>query len=235
MNFSPTAAFHALVAGAMLWLVLGWLGSRLQIRRRPRTTQLVFGVVAVALLFLPLGGNSLWSRAFSVYPNPSLPMLGLLCAALWQRLLGLAIFRPADWRATWVAGAVAGTALYLNPLVFGSVDLYYWGWERDTAPWVLAALATGFLIRGNRLGVLLLAGLMAYAVTALESHNCWDYVMDPIYWLASLAALGLSAFRAARRRFDALRSTRDDPSPAILPAHRTPPSPAALERLDAID
>jgi len=51
----------------------------------------------------------------------------------------------------------------------------------------------GFLAWGNRFGVVLLSALLAYALTALESRNCWDYVMDPFFWLISLGILVVRA------------------------------------------
>ena len=78
-------------------------------------------------------------------------------------------------------------------MLFGSLDLYYWGWDREGAGWCLAALAVVFLARGNRFGVLLLAALLAHGVDALESANCWDYVIDPFYWLIGV---GVTATRS---------------------------------------
>jgi len=193
MNLALVPVFYALISVATLWLALLWC-TRSKPGRRPRFMRVMFGATTVLLLFVPFGGLPLWSRAFSFYPNPSLPMLGIVCAALWQRLLGISVFKPADWRATWVFGAVAGSVLYLHPMVFGAVDLYYWGWERESATWTLAALAVVVLACGNRLGVLLLAALLAHAVNALESQNCWDYVMDPIYWLIGLGVMAKRAF-----------------------------------------
>jgi hypothetical protein len=89
--------------------------------------------------------------------------------------------------------AFAGSALYLHPMFLGAVDLYYWGWERTWAVWGLAAMAGVLLLWGNRLGVLFLAALIAYAVNALESQNCWDYIMDPFYWLISVGVVGTRA------------------------------------------
>jgi len=149
----------------------------------------IVGAGTVGLLIVPLSGLPLWNRAFSLFPNPSLPLLGIVCSALWQRLPGMTVFNRADWRAIWTFGAAAGTALYLHPVIFGSVDLYYWGWDRERAVCLLAVLTVGLLGWGNRLGVLLLAALLGYALNALESQNCWDYVMDPIYWLMSVSVV----------------------------------------------
>jgi hypothetical protein len=50
--------------------------------------------------------------------------------------------------------------------------------------------------------VLLVAALVAFALGALESSNCWDYVVDPIYWLASIVVIvrrGAIAWWTGRR------------------------------------
>ena len=194
MNIALVPVFYALIAIATLWLALLWC-ARLKASRRTRILKVLLGATTVWLLFVPFGGLPLWSRAFSFYPNPSLPLLGVICAALWQRLLGITVFKPADWRGVWVFGATAGTVLYLHPMIFGGVDLYYWGWDRELAVWGLAAVAVVFLAIGSRLGVLLLAALVAFSLNALESQNCWDYIMDPFYWLISLGVAGKRALR----------------------------------------
>ena len=200
MSFSLVPIFYAVVAIATLWLGLLWC-TRFDAIRRPRLVPVLIGVVTIWVLLVPLSGLPLWSRAFSFHPNPSLPLLGIVGAALCQRLFGVAVFKPADWRAVWVFGVTAGSLLYLHPIVFGAVDLYFWGWDRDTAIWVLAALAMVLIATGSRLGVLLLAALIAYAVNALESQNCWDYVMDPLYWLISIAVIAVRLFTLACRRW----------------------------------
>jgi hypothetical protein len=189
MNLYLVPVFYAAIAIATLWLALLWC-ARLKPSRRTRIVKVLIGATTVWLLFVPFGGLPLWSRAFSFHPNPSLPLLGIVCAALCQRLLGIAVFKCGDWRATWWFGVIAGSLLYLNPMIFGSVDLYYWGWDRQTAVWSLAAIAVALFAIGSRLGILVLAALIAYSVNALESQNCWDYIMDPFYWLISMAVVG---------------------------------------------
>lgn len=208
MSFPLITAICALVTGAMMWLALLWLSSRLKMNRRRAGVKALFGMAAVGLLFVPIGELPLWSRVFSFYPNPSLPMLGLVCAALWQRLLGIEVLKPADWTAAWAFGALAGSLLYFHTIFGGGADLYYWGWERDVAAWTLAALAAGFLAWGNRFGVLLIAALMAYGVNALESRNGWDYAMDPFYWILSLAVLGNDLRARVSRRLSGLKPAR---------------------------
>jgi len=216
MNEFLVPAFYAFVAGAALWLALLWTSTRWRkIIRRRRSSQLAFGVTTVLLLFVPIGGVPLWNRAFSFYPNPSLPMLGIVCAALWQRWFGLPVFKRSDWTAIWAFGAVAGTALYLHPMLFGAADLYYWGWDRGAAVWTLAGLTVALLAGGSRLGVLLLAALIAYAVTALESRNAWDYLVDPFYWLISLGVGASRLVAGTFRRVEAWLVRRPAGVPAV--------------------
>ncbi len=176
------------------------VGSALAPVPRVRLWRAACGLATVVLLFVPLGGLSLWNWLFSFCPNPSVPLLGLIVVALWSRLGGVAWFRPADWRAATGFGAVAGSALYLNSLLFPFADLYYWGWHHEIAVWALAAVALPALAWGNRAGVLMLASLMAYELETLESHNAWDYLVDPFYWLLSVGGVamhGLARLRAA--------------------------------------
>jgi hypothetical protein len=208
------STYYSLVLVAAIWLLLLWVGTRRHGGTCRRWVKLGFGCAAVLLLFFPVGGLQLWSWTFGLCPNPSFPLLGIICAGLWQRLFGLEVFKPADWNATWVFGAVAGSAIYLHPMVVGSLDLYYWGWEHAISACGLAALAITFLARGNRLGVLFLGALIGYSLRALESENAWDYLVDPIYWVVSSAvvvgqiiARALAARREAKLRLPARAST----------------------------
>lgn len=190
MNHPFSFPLVAVAAIATLWLAFLWLWPRCAHSPRPGVVpKLIAGVATVLLLFVPVGGSPLWSRVFSFYPTPSLPMLGVISAALWLRLFNLPVFSRGDWSAIWLFGAIGGSALYLHPMIFGGVDLYYWGWDRAVAAGTVSGLAIGLLARGNRLGVLLFAALLGYALNALESQNCWDYVMDPFFWIVSAGVL----------------------------------------------
>lgn len=200
MNGGIDPLFYGTACGAALWLLLLWVGTRWRWPRRQRKVRVGGAVATALLLFVPCGGLPLWNWLFSFCPNPSLPLLGLICAALWSRLGGVALFKPADWRAAVGFGAIAGTLLYLNSLFLPVVDLYYWGWHHEVAVWGLAALALPALAWGNRTGVLILAALIAYELETLESHNAWDYVVDPFYWLISVGVVigwGLRRLRTA--------------------------------------
>jgi hypothetical protein len=195
-----TTLYLAVVAAAF-WLCFLWLLPRRTGRHGDHTavTKSLVGVLSVVLLLFPFNGVALWRQLHWLMPHPSLPLIGLICAALAERLFRTAVFKRSDWTAIWVFGAVAGTALYLHYVVASGVDFYYWGWERGVSALVLGGTAVGYLILGNRLGVLLLVALLAYAFLAFDSHNCWDYVIDPFYWLASLVGVAVRLRRLRTR------------------------------------
>jgi hypothetical protein len=210
------AVLQSIAIGAAMWLVvLSLWPRRRQARQRCATVTVLAGLVALLALLLPLGGPPLWLRAWSFYSNPSLPMLGLVGAALSRRVLGLTLLRGADWLGVWLFGVVAGSTLYLHPLLGTDLDLYFWGWDRTGAAFALATVAVSLLAFGHRLGVLLLVALIAFAITTLESRNCWDYVVDPFYWLLSLGMLTARGITFAHRRYT--RSTVGTQVVEILP------------------
>jgi hypothetical protein len=199
MNHDPIRIFYLIAFVAMVWWFLLAGVARFKRSKSGALLKLGLGAGAIIASFLPIGGLPLWQTAFGVWANPSLPLLGLVCAGLGQRLFGITWLQPADRRATWLFGAVAGTVIYLHTMVFGGMDLYYWGWVRPVSVGGLALTAIVFLAFGSRVGVLLLAALAAYALGVLESPNCWDYVVDPFYWLAGLGVALRETIRRGRK------------------------------------
>jgi hypothetical protein len=111
-----------------------------------------------------------------------------------------------------VFGAFAGLMLYPAALGVGSIDPYEWGWYRSPL-FVMVGLLTGWLIwTRNRFGLLLLAAVAAFHLRLGESSNYWDYLVDPVYWFASLVALGRRVAGARSARSVRLQPDRD-PSP----------------------
>jgi hypothetical protein len=214
MMLSLSASLYAFASIAILWLAVLWVCSRLNRSRRLSVgTKIAVGAATSLLLLLPISGVPLWMRVFSFHPNPSVPLLGIALGGLWFRLFGGALFQPRDWHAIWIFGAVAGSVLYLHPMMFGTVDLYFWGWDRTVSAWSVGGVAIAFLGCGSRLGILLLGALLAYRLTALESLNCWDYVMDPIYWMISNAVLAVRGILAGLRRIEWIAPRPDSEEP----------------------
>jgi hypothetical protein len=198
----------------VLWLALLKIFTRTDGPLLRRSMKIALGLSAVAISFVPIDGLALWRWAFGIWPNPSLPLLGIVGISLARRLFGWNGLSATDRRALWIFGAVAGTILYLHSAFLGGVDLYYWGWDRVVSVSVLAAIAIAFVAMGNRSGILILTALVASQFGVLESANHWDYVIDPIYWLISVGVCvrALAIWGWTRRR--KLPTTDELPVPA---------------------
>lgn len=176
---------------------------------------LVAGAAALAATCFPWFGHALpfWSASLS--SNFSVTMVALLIIGILDRAGLHGVFRPREWKAAWIFGAVASLLLYPSALGLGpqNFDAYALGW-----PWLFwaqslvlfggAGLSAALLIwRGNRLGYVLGLALLGYAIGFQESENLWDYLLDPVYGAVSL----LVVFAWLTRRF-ILRSPKSDPA-----------------------
>ncbi len=201
MSNLPTTLLHPLALAGVLWLVLIWTVGKVCGRPATRRLKGWLGPLAVALLFVPVGPVSLGRWVESFYPNPSLLGIAFVAALLWRSLTQRDLLRPTDLRALLTIAAVAGSILYLNPLWGRAADFYYFGWRSGPAIWTITALALFLLAVGNRSGVVLTAALAAFATSALESDNAWDYVVDPVIWVISLGVITVRTGAALRRRW----------------------------------
>jgi hypothetical protein len=186
MNHGMEPILGGLVSGGAVCLGLLWLGERLRAGPLPRSIKWACVIITIGVMWIPLRGVPLWNWVFTFCPNPSLPLVGVVAVALARHLGEMRLLQPREWRTLWVFGAVAGTLLYLHPLLPSGSDPYYWGWHHAVSVWALAGLALAAFATGNRTGFLFLAALIAYELQVLESPNGWDYLVDPFYWMLSL-------------------------------------------------
>ena len=154
-------------------------------------------VVSAAAVWFPWFGHPLpfWSASLSA--NFSVIMVALLVVGILDRARGTVVFRPADWHAAWIFGAVASILLYPSELGLGprNFDAYALGW-----PWLFwgqslwifggAGFVAALLIwRGNRFGYVVFLAMLGSAAGFQESDNFWDYLLDPVYATVSLLAV----------------------------------------------
>jgi len=136
------------------------------------------------------------------------PLFVLLLASLVERAGGPAVFRRREWHTAWVFGTTSALLLYPSALGLGLpwFDSYALGW-----PWLdwkmslvlfgAVALAAAVLLwRGNRFGWIPALASATYLARLQESHNFWDYLVDPLYAAASLLAVTRMVARRLLRR-----------------------------------
>jgi hypothetical protein len=152
------------------------------------------GLIALGVLLIPIDRIALARWVASLSPSFSVPLTGLLAITAWERAFARPVFSSRDRSAAWTFGTVGGLLLYPFALGVSRIDPYAWGWSASPL-FVVIGVLTGWLIwRGNRFGFLLLLAVVSFRLQMFESTNYWDYLLDPIYCLASLVMLGRRAY-----------------------------------------
>jgi len=146
-------------------------------------------LVAAGIAFIPVGGLPIGRWLLGLNLGFSLPFLALM-ANLWvSPLLGRPLLdAPAVRAAVWF-GAVAGTVLYPCAVGLGSFDPYVLGWRSPGIGTLAGGLGAVLVLRRNAFGAVLLASGLLWQSGLLESDNAWDALVDPVYWLLSMANL----------------------------------------------
>lgn len=153
--------------------------------RGPRWLPVAAGLLsAVPIAGLPIGR---WLHGFNA--AFSIPFVVLLADHAVAPLMRRPFLDKAAKRAAVWFGMVAGLLLYPAALGWGPVDPYELGWRSPGVAAVAAVVGAGLVLVGNRFGIVLLLAGGLWQMGCLESDNAWDYLVDPIYGLASVANL----------------------------------------------
>jgi hypothetical protein len=167
---------------------------------------LALGLIALAIVLMPVGDLPLARWLIGFNANFSIP----LTAILFSRVVGTAFgIRLLDERALlicWIFSLIAGAALYPMALGLGRMDPYTAGWGFSWL-FVLAFSVTAVLLAmKNRFAIVLMAAILAYNLRLLESTNLWDYLIDPL--LVVVSCIGLGWEIGARRKAQGIRIRR---------------------------
>ncbi len=181
------SAFAPLTALSMLILSLALTSVLLPVSRLSAVWKLAIFVVIATLVLLPIADYPGWYYIRSFCGDPSVTALLTYTALLLQQFFSLPLYRSTELALLrWLL--IAMTAL-LYPFALGLTmfDSYGLGYSN---PWLLAVLfilALFFWLRKYYfLAVIITAAVIAYTLQLLESHNLWDYLIDPLFLVVML-------------------------------------------------
>lgn len=187
-NTAPPWTMSFVPVILLTWFALGWLLRSQRFCSRG-LCHCAVAAVSVGVGVLPIGGLPVggWFAAF--VPGLSLPMLALLVDGIYRHAGGSG-WLPSTQRLTiFIFAALAGFALYPSALGWGRFDVYTLGWNFSPLTVAVGTLAIWFIWRGNRFSLVLVLALFAWQWGLMESRNLWDYLVDPVLFLLSVAAL----------------------------------------------
>ncbi len=156
---------------------------------------------SAVLVSLPVGGLPAGRWLISLFPNPSIPLTGLLFSWVLKRSFQVVSLDTRALRTCFLFSIMAGVALYPMALGVGPFDPYSAGWHFSWLFVSLLAITLGMIFMKNRFSIVLLSTILAYDFHLLESGNLWDYLIDPILVLISIGGLISQMAKGRRSRF----------------------------------
>jgi hypothetical protein len=97
--------------------------------------------------------------------------------------------------------AILGLVLYPASLGLLPWDSYRMGFHGVWLPVALIVIAAAAAAMGSvAVPLWIAAAAAAWQLGLFASSNLWDYVIDPVVWIASLVVLTVAAVRRIKRR-----------------------------------
>jgi len=159
--------------------------------RSPKGWGTILAIASVSglLVILPIGGLPVGRWLISLYANPSIPITALLFSRIMENSFQMKLLDHSAIRTCRIFSLVAGAALYPMALGVGAFDPYSAGWHFSWLFVLLLVMTLVLIFLNNRFSVVLLATILAYNLHLLESGNLWDYLVDPVLVIISMAGL----------------------------------------------
>ena len=153
-------------------------------------------LVSSVVVILPIGDLLGGRWLFSLFPNPSIPLIALLFSWVLKNAFQLDLLDIKAIQTCRGFSLLAGAALYPMAMGVGAFDPYDAGWHFSWLFVILLCVTLLLLFFKNRFSVVLLATILAYDLHLLESGNLWDYLVDPILVLVAIVGLIVRMFTA---------------------------------------
>jgi hypothetical protein len=144
------------------------------------------------LAWLPLAGSSGWLWLEGLLGDLSITTLLLLASFISRRLLDQPLFDRREAIALYGLLLVAGLILYPATLGLTQGDPYRFGFTTALPLLLLLLAALFWYCRLTATALLLCSIVLAGEGGLLSSRNSWDYLLDPLVWLAAPVMLMLN-------------------------------------------
>lgn len=158
-----------------------------RVSNRQRT---LLGLVAAILLLVPLGALPAAAYVRGMIGDLSITSVVLLLGVVLRSMCGWPAQNRQERMLLLSGIAVAAVILYPMALGWGYVDPYRLGYG---APWMLGVLfllaVTAWWGRYPQPALCIALAVLAWGLGWYESTNLWDYLLDPLLALYSIASL----------------------------------------------
>lgn len=148
-------------------------------------------IIVVLVTLVPLQVTSIYRWVQGAAGELSIVTLILLAGFISRRLSGREIISYHARRHLYFLVLLTGFLLYPATLGLSAYDPYRAGFGL-VLPLLLIALALLYwVLRQHQLAIILLIVVIAWKLEIMTSLNTWDYLLDPLLWLASPVILSI--------------------------------------------
>jgi hypothetical protein len=187
----PVNVFAAYFSALLLFAA----GSVLVTRRlQAKFRWLMILLVVAGAILLPSPDNSMMRWLAAATGELSIPTLVLLCGYILRRQTGVVLLDRQARVQLYLWLLLAGVVLYPASLGLGMVDPYRIGYDIWLSLLLTALALVYLLLRRYSLGLLFMLVLVTAESGVFGSVNTWDYLLDPLIWLASPVLLMILYF-----------------------------------------
>ena len=167
---------------AMVLVCIAWATLLLPVSRLPPAGRVLVVVIIALLVMLPLADYPGWYYVRGVFGDSSVTALMVYLALILQQNFSWQLFKEDELVLLRRLALAAAILLYPFALGLTQFDSYSLGYSN---PWLLTVLCIIALFCWLRkyyfLAVSITAAAIAFSLQLLESHNLWDYLLDPLF------------------------------------------------------
>jgi hypothetical protein len=187
--------------------MIGWMLSALTLASLiflllPRKLNPLIWAVLVALSLLPLFHNLSAAEYFrGIFGDLSLTTQLLLYGALFSRFSSRSCYNCCEKWSLYSVAAITGALFYPFALGISYTDPYSWGFGSYLMLFVVTAMALIAWQRHWYFSTLIISvALLGWGFGLLESHNLWDYLIDPALFIYTAIACLIKAIMVSWQR-----------------------------------
>lgn len=197
----------------MAFVIAAIVASIASLWRPRRAIVIAVAVVVGCAALIPVGGLSVVSFVLAFPGAPSAATLMLCAQALHA---ALADFASRSRPSTAFLACIVASGMLLYPMAagLGPFDPYDLGYRGLTLPALMATIVVvGWLYDRGDVPVWIGGAAALFLSGALTTNNLWDYLIDPLAFVAALVILGARIWARFRQAGTSVKT----PSP---PVHR---------------
>ena len=170
---------------AMAVLCIAWASILLPMNRLPLAARVLVIFIITLLLMLPLSELPGWYYVRGIFGDSSITALFFYTAIILQQNFSWPLFQKDE--LVLLRRLTLAAALLLYPFALGltQFDSYRLGYSNL---WLVVIILIITLFCWQKkyyfMALMMTAAVAACSLQLLESHNLWDYLLDPLFIIA---------------------------------------------------